>query len=1142
MALLSLLPCLSAEANRSLDVMATPFYVRELQLAPYQVISIQTTPIGATNEVLHLLVEGPVGVWTQVASGNRNPLPPYASSLSYVNTSTKTKNYRFIIRAESASSNGYVNLIINGYPLGTFPAGGFVFNDSYLTDASGGSIFAVPQPGGSEWPAIIAFSSTGVITQLGMTGGAGGATRINSLTSDKKYMIGTPRYQQYSFPLVSARDGWARVYVNDTGDKDGDGLGDLLEQSLGHCWDNITCPNAATCKDSDRDGLPDNEELLGVVGYAWDPEDDFALPRWGADPLKKDVFLVMNWRTDAQVGNPPVSSPPTVNPFTQEPISTLSQSFTTWVYNLRTAYSEAPAHQIYNKRTSSESGKLKIVDGVSLHVDIGLDPPNPADEDKFGVWSPDIVHGINPPLIIDIRGTVDGIVSLTIDNVSSSFLATGMSMIGIANAFQAAAASQLQTLEIRLLQDPDSHLILILDSVQASGYFQRSITVPIGFEDKIKIIDQDNVTLGSYINDIRYIPKSIANRVRMGVLAHPGNGQSQGTPGRTFVASLYQEGEVIPTQAHHPTGHELGHNLGLEHWGYGTWLEHLDGGGVATNIRDFRYTAHPNYPSQMSYGFPSHYHFSTWDKMVKANPSRTPDIGAFTDSCGDIVSMNTSLYSGNPFYLATFGLLGVDWNLNGGVDNSITRFNVPLRMIKGREINVFNVGEQKILDQPKDFIGAMDIVRASNYIYALYSLDSQGSGAGEIRYRRALLGTPANASCTGPDNPLHYDVLINGAGNDTGGCLNWITEQNLSIQSKGLSSFWWNGQLFVANWEPDGSLKVYRYTVGADGALISAGMESVVGSNDHQGKPELSILYASPQIDNWSERLVLVSNEPSTNQYKFYYWNGGIFSAWPAASNAFSTLTSSPNGVSLPTGIHTLEGSGDASLAPWPDPYNTNFTDINARVTCGVFPTQTPDRILRPYCFDPVNLRWIDVLDEVMFDWTSDNSRLLKSSTPPELTFRYMRTETGEPYSLVNAPGNFQLTFNWPGLAATSVAISSAISGSNRPLWGNQPWAFTDWTMIYANQYREINPGVNTPMYEDSTMGGMFSLATQKNSSSSILYFYPHADGSPNIDFWAGSDFKVMEDYICHRVNGNQNLIGLDCGPVDVELNNTTCP
>ncbi len=49
-------------------------------------------------------------------------------------------------------------------------------------------------------------------------------------------------------------------------------------------------------------------------------------------------------------------------------------------------------------------------------------------------------------------------------------------------------------------------------------------------------------------------------------------------------------------------------------------------------------------------------------------------------------------------------------------------------------------------------------------------------------------------------------------------------------------------------------------------------------------------------------------------------------------------------------------------------------------------------------------------------------------------------------------------------------------------------------------------------------------------SKCSRIYFYPHADGTPDIELRVNSDFRIMEDRICGRLTPDRT----DCGDTDV--------
>ncbi len=96
-----------------------------------------------------------------------------------------------------------------------------------------------------------------------------------------------------------AEEGAGRLVVNDAalGDSDGDGLGDGLEDALCTCALSgertrcgFDCSGAASPADSDGDGLTDAEELLGRDH----PRFPQLLPRWGAEPRHKDLFVELD--------------------------------------------------------------------------------------------------------------------------------------------------------------------------------------------------------------------------------------------------------------------------------------------------------------------------------------------------------------------------------------------------------------------------------------------------------------------------------------------------------------------------------------------------------------------------------------------------------------------------------------------------------------------------------------------------------------------------------------------------------------------------------------------------------------------------------------------------------------------------------
>ncbi len=93
----------------------------------------------------------------------------------------------------------------------------------------------------------------------------------------------------------------ARFYINDTdySDSDSDGLGNELELQLGTCpyVGHANCTYAVNPADTDGDGLTDLQEVRGHI--TGNISTEIPLPRLGASPLKKDVFVEVDWTSTA---------------------------------------------------------------------------------------------------------------------------------------------------------------------------------------------------------------------------------------------------------------------------------------------------------------------------------------------------------------------------------------------------------------------------------------------------------------------------------------------------------------------------------------------------------------------------------------------------------------------------------------------------------------------------------------------------------------------------------------------------------------------------------------------------------------------------------------------------------------------------
>jgi Metallo-peptidase family M12 len=133
--------------------------------------------------------------------------------------------------------------------------------------------------------------------------------------------------------------GRASLFADDGDDRDGDGLGGALERALG---------TDDTLHDTDRDGVSDGAEVLGLG-----PRVD--LPRYGASPLHKDVFVEVDY--DARSNE----------------LGMREEEF-------------AQVAQLFAAGSARELQNPDRRPGVSLHFDVGFTPADPKHVALLGDW------------------------------------------------------------------------------------------------------------------------------------------------------------------------------------------------------------------------------------------------------------------------------------------------------------------------------------------------------------------------------------------------------------------------------------------------------------------------------------------------------------------------------------------------------------------------------------------------------------------------------------------------------------------------------------------------------------------------------------------------------------------------------------
>lgn len=250
-----------------------------------------------------------------------------------------TNWYRVIVRAKSASTAGTGSLLQNGVSIATGASFGgnpvpvYTGNYQYETALSAG---------GSVDTTLWGLNCSGQLVGFDFDSGVGLASRLQ-------------RTDLCTVVVAGTGTSGTHFYVNDApqGDRDGDGLGTKLEAELRSC-DATTdpgCTGIFNTKDSDRDGLSDPAELFGIDD-ATRPQ---YLPRWGATPTHKDVFVEIDY----------------TNSFASNPFVGADAVYMQGLYNIGLA---------------PDLKNLDGVNGIALHFDIGTDATVAAQRTLFGNW------------------------------------------------------------------------------------------------------------------------------------------------------------------------------------------------------------------------------------------------------------------------------------------------------------------------------------------------------------------------------------------------------------------------------------------------------------------------------------------------------------------------------------------------------------------------------------------------------------------------------------------------------------------------------------------------------------------------------------------------------------------------------------
>ena len=354
-----------SRAGSAFRLDAPPIFELPVALSAGVPVTFETrNPSPGADPVLHLLAplshDGPVSqvAWDDDGAGNPN------ARLTYTPTAAGT--YLLVMRATWNGRSGSVQLYKDGRQVWTsFPAGGAFKRIENLR--GGESLTTLPLPRGPRLHVAYVLDERGRLLER-YTSGASEAIIRSYSARPLQILMAAPVWPDVPGPI--------RLVRNDASlsghDPDHDGLGTELEANVGTCsaltggagrWD---CTRSADARDTDGDGLTDGAELLGVL----DEPPYQLLPRWGADPRHKDLFLEVDFMMRSRDERP----------------QRLSREV---AMEMARIYGDRETDPLLRLFHAQSLGNPDLEPGVRLHLDTGVTPPASAPEaehEAYGDW------------------------------------------------------------------------------------------------------------------------------------------------------------------------------------------------------------------------------------------------------------------------------------------------------------------------------------------------------------------------------------------------------------------------------------------------------------------------------------------------------------------------------------------------------------------------------------------------------------------------------------------------------------------------------------------------------------------------------------------------------------------------------------
>lgn len=280
-----------------------------------------------------------------------------------------TGSYFLVVRSRTMEKKGTADIYRDGVSIAdSISFGGWQIALQNLR--AGESLQTVKIPGGSNGiPMLFVMSADGIsIQQIAATLGSDIALiKLPASIGNRTVIIGT-----------HSQEGLVRLVRNDAGipnhDLDKDGLGYELENELGTCAvkagfaKGFDCSQIADARDTDGDGISDGWEVLG----RFDMQPFQLLPKWGANPRHKDLFIEVDFMRRTGGENK--------DHFEGKMSPDVAKNFAA-IYG--DAFTLNPTLKLFHASILKNPDGIS---GISVHLDTGVEPLQGDDVTVYGNW------------------------------------------------------------------------------------------------------------------------------------------------------------------------------------------------------------------------------------------------------------------------------------------------------------------------------------------------------------------------------------------------------------------------------------------------------------------------------------------------------------------------------------------------------------------------------------------------------------------------------------------------------------------------------------------------------------------------------------------------------------------------------------